>query len=549
MKQCSKQLIIYRITFLIILVLAYLPFLQKGLFSCWDDTYHLYRIYSIADAMKNGIFPVKIHFIECYGYGYGTGLFYPNLLFYFPALLVMCGMSLTLAYKIFVAVLMAAIWGTTYYSSYRLSQNPDAAFIAATIVLLSNKMLNAFYLGMSLGIITGAVFMPLAIAGMVLLLAKDESPHMLIIGFTGLLYSHTISTFLSVCICGIICLFYLKKLIKYLPVLIFSVGIVCLLTAPYWLTMLEQMHSQTFKVSAPWTTSEQNIEYLRTLTTENGIGTMVLIVLCICLISITILLIRHKLTILENCLKPTLLFLLVGIVLLILPLYYPFWHFMNSFVGIKILQFPYRLWGVATLLFAFTFACIYPAIMLHVHHNILLRNLILVGIVLSAFINAHQNFSSNYLQTNSTAVNDIIQGKVAGLGGGEEWLPIMTTRDDMTEPETARDDAGNEIKGEKLNGCSQFVFTPNSSSTYYDIPYIYYKGYRAVTADGFRLSIVQNPDTGMIRIYMPDSHGEENPVEITVSYHMTKYQVLSYIMLFIGLIIYGAYIMRRRFRL
>ena len=53
----------------------------------------------------------------------------------------------------------------------------------------------------------------------------------------------------------------------------------------------------------------------------------------------------------------------------------------------------------------------------------------------------------------------------------------------------------------------------------------------------------------MIRIYMPDSHGEENPVEITVSYHMTKYQVLSYIMLFIGLIIYGAYIMRRRFRL
>ena len=81
------------------------------------------------------------------------------------------------------------------------------------------------------------------------------------------------------------------------------------------------------------------------------------------------------------------------------------------------------------------------------------------------------------------------------------------------------------------------------------IPYIYYKGYRAVTADGFRLSIVQNPDTGMIRIYMPDSHGEENPVEITVSYHMTKYQVLSYIMLFIGLIIYGAYIMRRRFRL
>lgn len=59
MKQCSKQLIIYRITFLIILVLAYLPFLQKGLFSCWDDTYHLYRIYSIADAMKNGIFLLK----------------------------------------------------------------------------------------------------------------------------------------------------------------------------------------------------------------------------------------------------------------------------------------------------------------------------------------------------------------------------------------------------------------------------------------------------------------------------------------------------------
>ncbi len=358
MNQHHKQRIIYPVTFLIILVLAYLPFLQKGLFPCWDDTYHLYRIYSIADAMKHSIFPVKIHFIECYGYGYGSGLFYPNLLFYFPAFLVMCGMSLTLAYKIFAAVLMAAIWGTTYYSAYRLSQDSNAAFIAATIALLSNKMLNAFYIGMSLGIITGAVFMPLAIAGMVLLLTKDESPHMLIAGFTGLLYTHTISTFLSVCICGIICLFYIKKVIKRLPVLIFSVMTVSLLTAPYWLTMLEQMHSQLFKVNAPWTTSEQNIERWSTLTTRDGIGTMVLIILGICLISVAILFARRKLSVLGNGRKPTLVFLFVGIVWLVLPLYYPFWHFMNSSVGIRILQFPYRLWGGRYAAFCLCF-CLY----------------------------------------------------------------------------------------------------------------------------------------------------------------------------------------------
>lgn len=523
----------YILAGLSIVLLTYIPFFQKGLFSCWDDSYHLYRIYSIADAMKNGIFPVKIHFIECYGYGYGTGLFYPNLLFYFPALLVMCGLSLTLAYKIFAFCLMVAVFGTTFYSSRKLCGNRDGAFIAATIVLLSSKMLNAFYVGMSLGIITGMIFMPLAIAGMHILVADEKFSYMIIVGFCGLLYSHTISTLLTVCICGAICLFHIKNVFKkrILIYLVYSVGIVSLLTAPYWLAMLEQMKSQLFKVKTPWTIAEQNVENIHTLTTRDGIGVLILAVLLVCIVgSIYFLIVKKNTAIIkESCISE---FLFIAIVVGLLPLCYPFWHFMNSVAGIRIIQFPYRLWGPVSLLIAFVAGQIYSLATSQLGHERRIRNCLVILIVICGLVSGYRNFSSYYLKNDSTVVEQIINGEIAGLGGGEEWLPVMTTREYMQEPEVTRDNSGQPVNGKKEKGDSQFRFQADLSKEYYDVPYIYYKGYRAYLKNGDRVEIEQNQDTGMIRVMMPGTSGT---AEVTVKYEMTKYQKISYIMLVVGI--------------
>ena len=52
-----------------------------------DYLFHYARIQSITDSLKQGIFPVKIHFPMANTSGYGCGFFYPNLFLYIPAII------------------------------------------------------------------------------------------------------------------------------------------------------------------------------------------------------------------------------------------------------------------------------------------------------------------------------------------------------------------------------------------------------------------------------------------------------------------------------
>lgn len=64
---------------LVIIFIVYAPHLQEGLFRGADDPFHLFRIFSLANSIKNGVFPVKVHSLMCYGTGYGVGFGYSNL--------------------------------------------------------------------------------------------------------------------------------------------------------------------------------------------------------------------------------------------------------------------------------------------------------------------------------------------------------------------------------------------------------------------------------------------------------------------------------------
>ena len=102
----QKKKLLGLLASLVVIVIAFLPHSQNGMFLGSDDYFHYHRIISVADAIKNGIFPVKLHFIAAYGYGYGEGFFYSNALLYIPAVLIsFFGLSLLVAYKIFVFLL------------------------------------------------------------------------------------------------------------------------------------------------------------------------------------------------------------------------------------------------------------------------------------------------------------------------------------------------------------------------------------------------------------------------------------------------------------
>lgn len=73
-------------TLVVLFVSCYL-FLDKQLLLGHDQSYHLLRIESIARNLKDGYFSSRIHNLAFNGYGYGSGLFYPDLFLYIPATL------------------------------------------------------------------------------------------------------------------------------------------------------------------------------------------------------------------------------------------------------------------------------------------------------------------------------------------------------------------------------------------------------------------------------------------------------------------------------
>lgn len=101
-KICRKKEILYILGGLFMIVIAFWPNFQPGLYEGSDLSFHLNRIDSLAESLRSGVFPVKLHATRAFGYGYGVGFFYCNFFLYIPALLMNFGMSLLTSYKVFL---------------------------------------------------------------------------------------------------------------------------------------------------------------------------------------------------------------------------------------------------------------------------------------------------------------------------------------------------------------------------------------------------------------------------------------------------------------
>ncbi|MBQ9990243.1 MAG: hypothetical protein IJP31_04800 [Lachnospiraceae bacterium] len=537
----KKKTAVYILLSLVVIVLAYWPHFQKGIWDGFDEVFHFYRIQGLADMLKEGVFPVKLHFTQCYGYGYGVGYFYANTFLYIPALLInLCGFSLLGAYKLFMFLVYCAIFGAGFYSAWRLTgkSEPEGAFFAATFLLFSARLLQSVFQAMSLGQTLCFIFIPLAVAGMYLFLARDESPMMLVAGFTGVIFSHTISAFLCFCTCLFFCIWYVKKLIfnpKKLFTLIWAVGIVTGITSVFWVPMLEQLKTQWLKVRAPWTTSEQNVEKFSGVFATYSLRYMLVLLFVICLLLLLINAVKSK-----KILKPHkdygIPFFVLSIFMTWLTTAYPFWHFMNSTLGIKIIQTPHRLFTPVTILIISGMAVLYPL----VNCKKVFKRIILVLVWGVGIFSYYQDYSDHFLKTDYNEINEVIAGTVAGLGAGEEWLPIETDREEMTEPLIATDNEGNKVLGEKTNNNTVYRFTADLSKEYYDIPYIWYRGFKASDEQGNVYEIGQSRKTGMVIVHMPE--GGEGSTLITITHGKTKWEKLSYLSTLGGVVMLGGYL-------
>ncbi|MBQ3035291.1 MAG: hypothetical protein IJD31_00025 [Lachnospiraceae bacterium] len=186
---------------ILIALLASLPLGLHYLLNGQDMEFHLLRIEGLYEALRCGQFPVRIHPNYMEGYGYPTGIFYPELFLYFPALLRLMGVPLMHAYKWFVLAQNIATAGVAWYSGKILFQKKTSAAVFCLLYTLAPyRLINTYYRA-AVGESLAMIFLPLIVAGMYLLLAEidldkktiRQAIALLVIGMAGVLQSHILS--------------------------------------------------------------------------------------------------------------------------------------------------------------------------------------------------------------------------------------------------------------------------------------------------------------------------------------------------------------------
>lgn len=195
-------------------LLAMLPlFVDFTLFGA-DGDVHILRIESLAKNLELGQhFPVRIEADCLYDHGYAFSLFYPDLFLYIPALLRVAGFTIMSAYKIYVALIQVLTVFICYKSLMLFSENQLAALFGTILYTFQPYRLYNVYGRSAVGEYTAMAFFPLVGVAIYLLFSKETTwsnyrkiKYLLIIGMTGIIECHVLSTeMVSLCL-ALICL-------------------------------------------------------------------------------------------------------------------------------------------------------------------------------------------------------------------------------------------------------------------------------------------------------------------------------------------------------
>ena len=180
-----------------------------------DFLFHAYRIEGMAESLTGGQFPVRIVGKSLAGYGELSGIFYPNLFFYIPALLRMAGVPIIVAHNFFCVLINIATVFLTYWSFNRLLNSTRTAAICAMIYGSFMYRLIDLYVRSALGEVIAMAFMPMALISLWLMFNRSEKYWRAVaIGFTGVLQSHVLSSLMLLVAAVLLALLSFKRLMR-----------------------------------------------------------------------------------------------------------------------------------------------------------------------------------------------------------------------------------------------------------------------------------------------------------------------------------------------
>lgn len=529
-KTISKKKNIVLFLLVIAIISSITLFLISNMSRGHDLAFHLSRISAIKDNLKLGIVGGYIYPNYLGGYGYGNGLFYPDLFLYIPAFFSYLGLSVITSYKLFLLLISFCSVGAMYICVKGISKNKKSALISSFIYGFASYRLIDMFTRAALGETLAFVFAPIIIYGMYEIIYGDYKKfYILTIGMSGLILSHLISTYLIGIVLVIMCLVNIKKLFKekkrILYLVLAALATVCL-TAYFIFPMLEQMLSGKFIFNNLDETSkllerslpiwsifiEFPYHVLRKLWIPTGIGIGFIV------------LIYYYFKNFKNYDKFTHFCFITAMIFLICATNIFPWNLFQNILSP--IQFPWRFYFISVLLLSVGSGLMLSKSTKDINKRArVLFILFLIPVITISTV--------NFFEKNIKEVGDyeISFGEYMPLSADKNYIlerkDVITTTYPLEHSFTR-------------NGLELTInYNNNQGNNSLELPLLYYKGYKAISNDK-ELNVYQT-NNGLVGVDINDEEGT-----IYVYYGGTKIQKLSKIVSIITMIVFVIYLRLRK---
>jgi len=492
-------------------------FYQKnGLVQGHDINFHLKRIIGVADNLSI-LKMIPVYYTYLNHFGYGNGLFYPDIFLYIPAILYKLGFSIINSCKIFIFFINLASIISINICIKKIMKDDKTANLGIILYATSLYRFTDMYMRGALGECIAFIFIPLIILGLYKIFYENYNEgYYLSIGLIGLMLSHIITTYMVIFFIFLFLIINYKTLKdkKRVKSLIIQIIFSMLTTAFFWLPMLEQLLSNKFNLTAHVMIIENCVPLLalfmdfQPIIYEEwlppGIGLIYYLIIGYYLKSK-----KHN-KFINSIYK-------ISIAFLILVFLKPLWKIPIIYKLLSIIQFPWRFYGLITVLLIIV-ACH----LLGKSKNIKLKKIIILYTMLIYILNCGLSLVNAYIHEDLYP-NSIMFG---------EYLPIEM-KDNYEELINNYKNQNIEYNYEKEKLNVEVL----KYKEQLEVPLIYYKGY--IAKDEKNIYSVSKGENGLLNVNI-----NKDTKKIEIYYEGTLISKIGKVISIIGIILTTFYTYR-----